>query len=339
MNRTDRLLGILLELQARGERRAVDLAQTFEVSVRTVYRDVQAIAQTGVPVVATPGKGYRLMEGYFLPPLSFTADEASALVLGGEFVGARVDPELRRAADDAVRKLVAVLPPDRRAAVDRRRRARLCPSFGRAADDPRLAPLRAAIGERQAVRLLYHALRRPGPEERVVEPVSLVYFHETWYLAAYCRRRRASRLFRLDRVDRLDLLDERFELSERHAVGPEPAEARPSSTEIRVRFDPSVERWVRECQPWGFIREEPDPAGTVFVYALRDERALLGWLLSWGAAAELLEPPDLRARLVQEARAILERHADPDSPAHNTSLEQEQNSRSTPATTLSAALR
>ena len=76
MNRMDRLVGILLELQARGELRAGDLARTFEVSVRTIYRDVQALAETGVPVVATLGKGYRLMEGYFLPPLSFTGSEA-----------------------------------------------------------------------------------------------------------------------------------------------------------------------------------------------------------------------------------------------------------------------
>ena len=67
MNRTDRLLGILLELQARGVLRAEDLARRFEVSLRTVYRDVQALSETGVPVVAIPGQGYRLMEGYFLP--------------------------------------------------------------------------------------------------------------------------------------------------------------------------------------------------------------------------------------------------------------------------------
>ena len=95
MNRTDRLMGILLELQARGDLRAEDLAGTFEVSVRTIYRDVEALCETGVPIVATPGKGYRLMEGYFLPPLSFTADEAALLLLGGELVRDRVDRLLR----------------------------------------------------------------------------------------------------------------------------------------------------------------------------------------------------------------------------------------------------
>src|SRR5918998_5677893 len=97
MNRTDRLMAMLLEFQARREVRAEDLARRFEVSVRTVYRDVQALSEGGVPIAAMPGKGYRLLDGYFLPPLSFTGDEAALLALGGAFVRDRVDAGLRRA--------------------------------------------------------------------------------------------------------------------------------------------------------------------------------------------------------------------------------------------------
>jgi predicted DNA-binding transcriptional regulator YafY len=164
------------------------------------------------------------------------------------------------------------------------------------------------------VRLLYHAYRRPGPEPRIVEPVTLVCLAEGWYLAAYCRLRQAPRLFRLDRVDHLDVQDERFALSERHAVGPEHQEPIERFREARVRFDPAVERWVRERQPYPFLREEEESVGPIFVYALRDEHELLSWLLSWGAAAELLDPPELRARLAREAAAVLERHAQATGP-------------------------
>ena len=119
MNRIDRLLGILLEFQARGELRGEDLARRFEVSVRTIYRDVQALSEMGVPVVATPGTGYRLLDGYFLPPLRFTPAEAALLAIGGNIVRARLDPELQSAADGAIAKLRGVLPPEQRAAVDR----------------------------------------------------------------------------------------------------------------------------------------------------------------------------------------------------------------------------
>ena len=311
MNRTDRLMGILLEFQARREIRAEDLAARFEVSVRTVYRDVQALSETGVPIAAMPGKGYGLLDGYFLPPLSFTADEAAVLVLGGAFVRDRVDALLRRAADDALRKLDGVLPADTREAVARRRREFVFPDPGRDEDEPLLAPLREAIDGRRVVRLRYHALRRPDADERDVEPVSLVYLDRGWLLAAYCRLRQGPRLFRLERIDRFELLGERFALGERHRLDPGIVGGTDRFPEVRVRADPSVQRWIRERQSHLCLREERDDHGPVFVYALRDERELLPWLLGWGAAIEVLAPASLRARLAAEARALLARHVDP----------------------------
>src|SRR5262252_5341 len=144
MNRTDRLLAIVLELQRKGARRAedlaatfetskrtiyrdirharltqrldvavdrafADLAATFETSKRTIYRDIQALSESGVPVVAQPGVGYSLVEGYFLPPVSFSADEATMLLLGGDFVAQNFDAQYRAAAVSAGRKIEAVL--------------------------------------------------------------------------------------------------------------------------------------------------------------------------------------------------------------------------------------
>src|ERR1700682_3199139 len=131
VNRTDRLVAILLELQARGELRAEDLAAHFEVSVRTIYRDLDALAEGGVPLVATPGKGYRLMDGYFLPPLALTATEAALLVVGGEFIRERVDAELRRPAADALHKLSGILPVKQRQAVTSWRTEMVFPRLGR----------------------------------------------------------------------------------------------------------------------------------------------------------------------------------------------------------------
>jgi predicted DNA-binding transcriptional regulator YafY len=309
VNRTDRLMGILLELQARGELRAEDLAGTFEVSVRTIYRDVEALCETGVPVVATPGKGYRLMDGYFLPPLSFTADEAALLILGGELVRDRVDPVLRKAAEEALRKLASVLPPERRAEMERRRQGLFFGSMARQSDDRRLAQARQAIEERRVVRLLYHAFRRDQPEPREIEPIRLVHLSDAWYLGAYCRLRRDVRLFRLDRMDRLELLDERFQTDGRHVLAERFEHDAAAHPEARIRFDDDAQRWVRERQPFVLLREEHDGAGPVFVYALRDETELLTWLLPWGHAVEVLSPDWLRRRLAEEAQAMLARHA------------------------------
>ena len=304
-------MGILLRLQARGELRAEDLAAHFEVSVRTIYRDVEALCETGVPVVATPGKGYRLMDGYFLPPLSFTADEAALLILGGEMVRDRVDPLLRQAAEDALRKLASVLPPERRAEMERRRQGLFFASLARQANDRRLVLARRAIEERRVVRLLYHAFRREQPDPRDVEPIRLVHFGDAWHLAGYCRLRQGPRLFRLDRIDGLELLSERFSPGPHHTV---PERVDPNVLDVPeawVRFDPDVVRWVRERQPFTLLREEsgPDPEdGPIFVYALRNERELLTWLLTWGRGVEVLGPASLRAALADEARVLLARH-------------------------------
>jgi predicted DNA-binding transcriptional regulator YafY len=308
VNRTDRLLAILLELQRRGQTRAQDLASHFEVSLRTVYRDVQALSETGVPIVATPGRGYALMEGYFLPPIAFTAGEAALLVLGGEFVRERVDPELRRAADQALAKLTAVLPPERRAEVARWRRELHFLSLRPPGDEGRLSALRSAIQERRVLRIDYWAYRRPGPEARDVEPLSLVYMGEAWHLAGYCRSRRDSRLFKLDRIQSLTPLDERFVPGPHHRVGPDPDERDDDGPEAQVRFDPAVERWVRERNLYLLKREEVDREGNRFVYSLRDERVLVNWLLGWGAAFEVLRPESLRERITAEARAIGAKH-------------------------------
>jgi predicted DNA-binding transcriptional regulator YafY len=312
MNRTDRLVAILLELQAKGNLRAEDLAAHFEVSVRTIYRDLDALSEGGVPLVATPGQGYRLLDGYFLPPLAFSATEAALLVLGGDFLRTRVDADLQRPVEDALQKLTAVLPARQREEVDRWRNELLFPRM-RTVDDPRLARLRTAIQERRVIRLVYHAFRRPAPESREVEPTSLVYYADHWQIAGYCRMRRGMRMFRLDRIDHFNLLPEQFTLSERHAMPDRYDDWKAGSAEARVRFDPAVERWVRERQPFTFAREEHDAAGPIFVYAIRQEQEFLRWLLSWGAAAEVLGPASLRAAVRAESQAIARRHSATDT--------------------------
>ena len=110
MNKMDRLLSIVLELQSREWTRAAELATLFEVSQRTIYRDMQALSEAGVPIVAVTGQGYSLMEGYFLPPLNFTTDEALMLILGSDFMAQNFDAQYRQAAESASAKITAVLP-------------------------------------------------------------------------------------------------------------------------------------------------------------------------------------------------------------------------------------
>src|SRR5215472_8085020 len=157
MNRTDRLLAIVLELQRKGQQRGEDLAVTFEVSTRTIYRDIQALSEAGVPIIAVQKKGYSLAEGYFLPPLHFTTEEALILALGCDFMGQSFDDQYRAVAEAASRKIDAVLSDPLRQEV-----SYLSATISFFAADPlsekqreNLRLLRSAIAERRTVHFHY----------------------------------------------------------------------------------------------------------------------------------------------------------------------------------------
>jgi predicted DNA-binding transcriptional regulator YafY len=314
MNRTDRLLAIVLELQGRGKRRAEDLAATFETSKRTIYRDIQALCEAGVPLVSTPGRGYALMEGYFLPPLSFSADEAVLLLLGSAVVGAHFDARYRAAAESAGRKIAAVLPDRQRAEVQRLRDGFrfVASTRDRSAEAEKLEHLRGALAACRTMRFRYvrrHGEVGDGRETvREADPYRLISVGGTWYLSAYCHLRRDVRNFRLDRMDALETLDQSFT---------PPAEARlpargfdePPALVVRALFDGEWARWVRESLPFQTVRVEECPEGLVVTLGVRREADLLQWLLGWGCHVRVLEPDSLRQLVAEEAAALLRAHA------------------------------
>src|SRR5215207_8055557 len=160
MNRTDRLLAIVLELQAKKQVRAEDLADTFEVSKRTIYRDIMALDESGVPIVAIPGQGYSLDEGYFLPPLSFSTDEAIMLLLGSGMAAQHFDAQYRTAAQSARHKIMTVLSESLRREIGYLESSIQLIVVEKLSAPETLQLLRRAILQRRTVRFCYHARYR-----------------------------------------------------------------------------------------------------------------------------------------------------------------------------------
>lgn len=298
MNRVDRLFGILLRLQRHHRVRAQDLARHFEVSERTIYRDIAALNELGVPIISLPNAGYELPPGFALPPLFFTSGEAGALALAVQLLLAQTTGATSGDAERALTKIAAILPAELRRRVDELSAIVRFYAVERPfdLDDPRLVQLQQAIAGRHVVRLRYHRYRSDERLERAVEPDGLTYHDGVWYLGGYCRLREGPRSFRLDRIDDLRVLDERFT----------PRTLAPAIAElmtVRVRFAPTILRWVRERQHFGYVADEPDGA---LRYAVTDPFEMLPWLLSWGAGAEVLEPELLRARVREELLRLLE---------------------------------
>jgi predicted DNA-binding transcriptional regulator YafY len=321
MNRTDRLLAIVLELQRKGRQRAEDLAATFETSKRTIYRDLEALGEAGVPLLAIPGQGYSLMEGYFLPPLSFSTVEATMLLMGADFIAQHFDAQYRQAAITASAKIDGVLPERLRAEVhtlQERIHLIAVDSSSNPAQSGLLQQVRRALMEHVTVRFRYTARHRSTsassePEEttiREVDPYALVHLSNAWYMSGYCHMRQGIRNFRLDRIDDLELLAHSFQPPENVSkMLPEHQRTRSTNMKVRVLFDAEIARWVRENRSFYMVSEEETAEGLLVTLQIRQESEILNWLLSWGSHVRVLEPEALRQRLFEEASAMLRNHA------------------------------
>jgi len=319
MNRTDRLLAIVLELQGKKRQRAQDLAATFEVSVRTIYRDVEALGEAGVPLVSTPGRGYALMDGYFLPPLSFGADEAMMLLLGADVMARSFDAHYRAAAQAASRKILGVLP-DRRQQEITTLRERIqfiaggtLRQEGQTQEQARLQLVRQAVIDCATIGFLYHtrhtADETPTSQRREADPYGLLFLSGAWYLSAYCHLRRDVRNFRLDRMDELALTGATFTRPTTLQLRRRDLSAA-DSFEARLLFAPEVVRWVRESPSFYAVAEEATPDGLLMTLRARHVSEILPWILGWGSQVRVLEPASLRQRIADEATAMLRQHED-----------------------------
>jgi len=199
MRRADRLFQIIQLLRVRRLTTAADLAQELEISTRTVYRDVQDLLESGVPIEGEAGVGYRLRKGYELPAMTFTVDELEALVLGGRMVEAWADPDLGVAVRGAMKKIEGVLPEPLQASMLRTALFGPPARMTKQAPDP-LRNLRHAISHERWVFLRY--TDGDGRQtERTVVPLGLYFWGKQWLLASYCLLRNDYRSFRADRVD------------------------------------------------------------------------------------------------------------------------------------------
>lgn len=296
MNRIDRLFAILLELQHKRRVRALDLARQFEISKRTIYRDMSALNQMGIPIAALPGEGFELVEGFYLPPLMLNENEAIALLLGSRLLTQQAAGSLTRGADSALAKIKVALPEQVRVKSEALSGiiGFITPSQKFNLDDPQLLIIQKAIQEKQVIHIRYHGFQKNESSERDVEPHQLYYSDGVWYFDGYCRLRKDIREFRLSRVDKLTLLNEHFSKRRKSKSGA----AR--TIEIKIRFKAEVVRWVHERQHYGFVREE----STTMIYHVHDASEIKPWILGWGAEAEVIAPKELRKELRETAQKL-----------------------------------
>lgn len=315
MNRIDRLMGMTLFLQGRRVSKAEDMAARFEISVRTVYRDMAALSEVGVPIVAEAGVGYRLMKGYFLPPIMFTEEEAAAMGMAAMALRRTSDPSMEKSISGALMKIRAALPQAQR---DRLERIENSVAFGWPSEKSntevgvaRIVDIQSCLADSRLLRIDYRAGSRNEATGRSVEPLGLVRYLEKWHLIAWCRLREDVRDFRLDRIERMEVSGEQFEKRADFDLNRYLDRENSEKIQIETRLffqshyvDRAKRQWSR-----GLVSEERVEGGSILVFATGELDWMIGWLLSFRDAVTVIEPLELKERLREEAKKLAAFHA------------------------------
>jgi predicted DNA-binding transcriptional regulator YafY len=314
-NVATRLLSLILLLQSRPSWKAAELADELHVSERTIHRYMSMLEEMGIPIYSERGPygGFSLVRGYKLPPLIFSAEEATVLYMGANLVRDVWGQTYEDAVTSVTAKLDNVLPDDLRQKVDKAQQSLVV--GGLTARDRRpweaiLHTLRRCIGGRCCVSLRYRNLEREETE-RIVEPYALTFQMGQWYLIGMCRLRQETRTFRVDRILQAAPQQESFTMPPDFSVREywqssmfEPRHA------VVVRFSPNIAPRIRDDHaPWMEISENDD--GSLDArFGASTLNWIVGWVLSYGAAATVLEPPELIARVRQAAEGALEQYGE-----------------------------
>lgn len=312
IKRFERIVAILIQLQSKRVVRAQELAERFEVSLRTVYRDIRSLESAGVPIAGEAGIGYSLVEGYRLPPVVFTREEAFTFVAAEKLMQKFVDENLGRHFQSAMFKIKSVLKDEQkdrvevvRASVRVTRSERL---FKKDVPDV-LGVLFEAIAEKRQVALLYQSVEAEAPNERNTEPVGIFHENNNWYLLAYCHLRKDYRKFRADRVHGIRLTETPFALQHENLDYFLSRDRPVNKKKVRLLAGKSAAHFLKwERNYFGFVSEKE--AGDKVEMLFESDYANNGfarWYLMFADQVDILEPQELKDEVNELLAGILER--------------------------------
>ncbi len=210
MNRIDRLQAILIQLQTKRIIRAKEIAGRFEISLRTVYRDINALTEAGIPIGAEAGIGYYLLEGYSLPPVTFTPEEAGSLIMAGKLFGKFSDQKTKKLFDSAMDKIKAVMNVQNKDYLESLEDRIEVFAYGSQNRSGFLINIHQALTDNCVSSIEYRSAKNESTA-RLIEPIYLFFYSGNWHLIAFCRLRNEYRDFRLDRIESFTVTKEKFD--------------------------------------------------------------------------------------------------------------------------------
>lgn len=314
MNRIDRLTAILIHLQSKRIVKAEEIADRFEISLRTVYRDVKALMEAGVPIGSEAGKGYFIVDGFHLPPVMFTQEEASAMMMASKLVEQMTDKSIQRTFESALMKIKSVLHDSEKDHLE------TLQTYIKVFNSPQAKPaefpdhfltdIQKAVVNKNALRMDYYSNNQGELTERVIEPIGLFYYSFAWHLIAWCRLRNGYRDFRTDRIKSLTdtgtTFDARnlFTLQEYlHSL----KQANKDMQEVKLLFDKPVSGYMMHARLYyGFVSEEDLGDRIRMNFLVGSLRNFCRGVLMQGSTVEIESPEEAKViaqELVEELNA------------------------------------
>ncbi|QEH40427.1 YafY family protein [Chitinophaga sp. XS-30] len=315
MNRIDRLTAILVQLQGKKIVKAQEIADRFDISLRTVYRDVKALMEAGVPIGAEAGTGYYIVDGYHLPPVMFNRSEAAALLTGEKLMEKHSDISNQQQFSNAMQKVRAVLrgsDKDFLESLDGNI-AVLGSNRGDSQFPNRfLSEIQEALARQKVLSIEYYSFYNDSVSRREVEPIGIFHMSSNWHLIGFCRLRQDYRDFRADRIKSLTLTDQAFDKSARISLQEYITHEFESDPDqpvlVKVRFTHDVARWLQEQKYYyGFVEEKTEEDHVEMSFLYHSLGHFARWLLMMGKCATIVEPEDLRI-LIRERIQELAKH-------------------------------
>jgi predicted DNA-binding transcriptional regulator YafY len=302
--RFDRIVAILIQLQSKKIVKAQELADRFDCSLRTIYRDIRTLEASGVPIYSEAGVGYALMDGYRLPPVMFTREEVSSFIAAEKLMQKFTDPTLGTHYSSAMYKLKSVLrsaDKDYLSNIESRIVMQTAEPMFNDNSPNTLAILFEGIAEKKQILLSYKTFESDETNERNIEPVGVFHDHNNWYFLGYCHLRKDYRQFRTDRILGIRKTESGFTI-EHNSLETylTKTETRPT-VKVRILIEKKIARYLAtERKYHGYVSEKEVDGKIEMTFMCKDiDSGFPRWFLMFGDYATILEPESLKARTLE----------------------------------------
>ena len=313
MNKFDRIISILIVLQTKKIITATAIAERFEISLRTVYRDVNTLRNAGIPIIGDPGIGYSIMDGYRLPPVMFNEGEALSLLTAEKFMANITDHETQKHYSDAMTKIKAVLKSSEKEALDLLDDSISITPYKSEEHKPYLTELFKSIAARMLLQISY--VKANGvASERAIEPLGCYHQANKWYLVAYCQLQSDYRTFKMNRIQKILPLDQtfsrpNFNLQQYLEDQAKEKKEQEGDLVVEVFFNSSiVEHADRRKYYFGLIDEVQQEDGVTMKFWAASIELMARWLLAFTDKATVLQPLALQDRIQELSKELYDHY-------------------------------